>query len=126
MTDRSAIEETELDEIHSFAVALAKQAGQMLLDAVELRAGKTVREGHVEKESAVDLVTQTDQGTSEHDNDTKLIRYWASRCGSLHSFKHSRQVSYPRVCHISENFSVCRGQSQVPDLLISSGAQFLR
>lgn len=64
MADRSAIEETELDDIHSFAVALAKQAGQMLLDAVELRAGKTVREGHVEKESAVDLVTQTDEGQS--------------------------------------------------------------
>lgn len=61
MADRSAIEETELDKIHSFAIALAKQAGQMLLDAVELRAGKTVREGHVEKESAVDLVTQADE-----------------------------------------------------------------
>lgn len=65
MADRSAIEEAELDEIYSFAVALAKQAGQMLLDAVELRAGKTVRQGHVEKESAVDLVTQTDTGKSD-------------------------------------------------------------
>ena len=65
MDARSApIDETALAEIQRFAVQLAKDAGQMLLAAVELRAGKTVREGHVEKESAVDLVTQTDEGQS--------------------------------------------------------------
>lgn len=62
MAEHPAIDDAELAEIHDFAVQLAKDAGQMLLDAVELRAGKTVREGHVEKESAVDLVTQTDEG----------------------------------------------------------------
>lgn len=62
MGDRAAIQDTELAEIYSFAIQLAKDAGQMLLDAVDMRAGKTVREGHVEKESSVDLVTQTDEG----------------------------------------------------------------
>lgn len=70
--------ETELDEIYSFAIQLAKEAGQKLLDAVDARLGQTDNitgttagtatgggggaVGHVEKESAVDLVTETDEG----------------------------------------------------------------
>lgn len=67
--------ETELDEIYSFAIQLAKEAGQKLLDAVDARLGQTGTSttgttggggggavGHVEKESAVDLVTETDEG----------------------------------------------------------------
>lgn len=66
--------ETELDEIYSFAIQLAKEAGQKLLDAVDARLGQTSTGtgtttgggggavGHVEKESAVDLVTETDEG----------------------------------------------------------------
>jgi myo-inositol-1(or 4)-monophosphatase len=57
-----SISEAELDEIHAFAVQLAKDAGQMLLDAVEARSGKNGKAAHLEKESAVDLVTQTDEG----------------------------------------------------------------
>lgn len=62
MASNEPISETELDEIHAFAVQLAKDAGQMLLAAVDARSGKTGQAGHVEKESAVDLVTQTDEG----------------------------------------------------------------
>lgn len=63
--------ETELDEIYSFAIQLAKEAGQKLLDAVDARLGRASTGtttggggavGHVEKESAVDLVTETDEG----------------------------------------------------------------
>ncbi|SMQ47228.1 unnamed protein product [Zymoseptoria tritici ST99CH_3D7] len=55
------ISDAELDEIHAFAVQLAKDAGQMLLDAVDARMGKNGQATHEEKESAVDLVTQTDE-----------------------------------------------------------------
>lgn len=56
----------ELDEIYAFAVQLGKQAGEMLMDAARLRMGdeKASKEQieHVQKENAVDLVTETDEG----------------------------------------------------------------
>lgn len=72
-TTSTILTETELDEIYSFAIQLAKEAGQKLLDAVDARLGRTSTTtgtttggggavGHVEKESAVDLVTETDEG----------------------------------------------------------------
>lgn len=72
-TTSTILTETELDEIYSFAIQLAKEAGQKLLDAVDARLGRTSTitgtggggggaVGHVEKESAVDLVTETDEG----------------------------------------------------------------
>lgn len=78
-TISTILTETELDEIYSFAIQLAKEAGQKLLDAVDARLGQTSTGtgtttgtttggggggavGHVEKESAVDLVTETDEG----------------------------------------------------------------
>lgn len=70
-TTSTILTETELDEIYSFAIQLAKEAGQKLLDAVDARLGRTGTGtgtggggavGHVEKESAVDLVTETDEG----------------------------------------------------------------
>lgn len=62
MASQATLSETDLDEIHAFAVQLAKDAGKMLLEAVDARSGKNGQSGHVEKESAVDLVTQTDEG----------------------------------------------------------------
>lgn len=70
-TTSTILTETELDEIYSFAIQLAKEAGQKLLDAVDARLGQAsttgtttggAAVGHVEKESAVDLVTETDEG----------------------------------------------------------------
>lgn len=73
-TTSTILTETELDEIYSFAIQLAKEAGQKLLDAVDARLGRGSTGttgtttggggavGHVEKESAVDLVTETDEG----------------------------------------------------------------
>lgn len=72
-TTSTILTETELDEIYSFAIQLAKEAGQKLLDAVDARLGRASTitgtttggggaVGHVEKESAVDLVTETDEG----------------------------------------------------------------
>jgi hypothetical protein len=60
------ISRAELDEIYDFAVQLGKEAGQMLLDAAKLRMGDGAasreQKEHVEKENAVDLVTETDEG----------------------------------------------------------------
>lgn len=58
------LSDAQLEEIYAHATQLAKQAGEMLLDAVEARSGSSAGAGHVEKESAVDLVTQTDEGRS--------------------------------------------------------------
>ena len=51
-----------LDEVYEFAVQLGKEAGSMLAEAAQLRFGKGPRTNHLEKESSVDLVTQTDEG----------------------------------------------------------------
>lgn len=63
MTD---ISREELDEIHAFAVRLGKEAGKMLMDGARLRMGDAgvneEQKEHVQKENAVDLVTETDEG----------------------------------------------------------------
>ncbi|RAQ99532.1 inositol monophosphatase [Stemphylium lycopersici] len=55
----------ELDGIYAFAVQLGKQAGKMLMDAAQLRIdggdATTEEKEHVQKENAVDLVTETDE-----------------------------------------------------------------
>lgn len=55
----------ELDEIYTFAVELGKQAGKMLMEAAQLRirggGNRTEQKEHVQKENAVDLVTETDE-----------------------------------------------------------------
>jgi myo-inositol-1(or 4)-monophosphatase len=59
----SDISEEQLDEVYAFAVELGKQAGQMLMDVVNARiagGNASPNDAHVEKENAVDIVTQTD------------------------------------------------------------------
>ncbi|KAG9512528.1 inositol monophosphatase, partial [Aureobasidium melanogenum] len=54
-----------LKEIYDFAVQLAKDAGRMLMDGVEARCGNEstagVQQEQIEKDSSVDIVTQTDE-----------------------------------------------------------------
>ncbi|RYF47730.1 MAG: hypothetical protein EOO38_11580 [Cytophagaceae bacterium] len=61
----AAISQKELDDIYTFAVELGKQAGDMLMAAAQVRidGGNASAEQpeHVEKENAVDLVTETDE-----------------------------------------------------------------
>jgi myo-inositol-1(or 4)-monophosphatase len=61
----SEIPKEELDEIYEFAIGLGKQAGYMLRDAAQLRMdggnGTKAQQEHVQKENAVDLVTETDE-----------------------------------------------------------------
>jgi myo-inositol-1(or 4)-monophosphatase len=62
----SALSQEDLDGIYAFAVDLGKRAGQMLIDAAQIRidGGNATQEQkeHVQKENAVDLVTETDEG----------------------------------------------------------------
>ncbi|RMZ72412.1 inositol monophosphatase [Pyrenophora seminiperda CCB06] len=53
----------ELDEIYAFAVKLGRAAGKMLMDAAQKRmdGGSSQEKKHVQKENAVDLVTETDE-----------------------------------------------------------------
>ncbi|PLB43739.1 inositol monophosphatase [Aspergillus steynii IBT 23096] len=50
----------QLDEIYAFAVDLGRKAGQLLLDSIERRIGGG-DQSIEEKDSAVDIVTQTDE-----------------------------------------------------------------
>jgi myo-inositol-1(or 4)-monophosphatase len=65
----SDISREELDGIYAFAVELGKKAGKMLMDAAQLRMsgtwGSKQEKEHVQKENAVDLVTETDEGKSK-------------------------------------------------------------
>lgn len=60
----SSIGEKELEEIYAFAIQLGKDAGNLLLEAANLRMQGDGRKEQtsVEKASSVDLVTQTDEG----------------------------------------------------------------
>ena len=59
----SSLSEDELADIYAFALDVGKAAGQMLMDGIAKRcSGAGVQDALVEKESAVDLVTQTDEG----------------------------------------------------------------
>lgn len=55
----------DLDEVYDFALQLGKEAGSLLLTAAQSRyqGPSTRQENRFElKESAVDIVTQTDEG----------------------------------------------------------------
>lgn len=58
--------EVDLDGAHAFAVQLAKDAGSLLMKAAQARFDGSARSGNdfEEKESAVDIVTKTDEGRS--------------------------------------------------------------
>lgn len=63
----SQITDKELEEIYGFAVQLGKDAGKILMDRAQLRMTGPVQKEEqkfVEKENAVDIVTQTDTGMS--------------------------------------------------------------
>jgi myo-inositol-1(or 4)-monophosphatase len=62
----TTLSQEELDGIYAFAVDLGKRAGQMLTEAAQIRidGGNATPEHkeHLQKENAVDLVTETDEG----------------------------------------------------------------
>lgn len=59
------ISDKELNEIYAFAIKLGKDAGKILMDRAQLRMNgpaEVEERKFVEKENAVDIVTQTDTG----------------------------------------------------------------
>ncbi|KAK5744008.1 hypothetical protein LTR17_002346 [Elasticomyces elasticus] len=50
----------DLDAVHALALQLGKNAGKMLDDGWRLRVSGGAQAQQVEKDSAVDIVTQTD------------------------------------------------------------------
>jgi hypothetical protein len=61
------ISAAELQDIYKFAVQLGKDAGKILLEAIEIRRQGASDDGPdepAEKMNAVDIVTQTDHGKS--------------------------------------------------------------
>ncbi|KAK5702294.1 hypothetical protein LTR17_022439 [Elasticomyces elasticus] len=54
----------DLDAVHALALQLGKDAGKMLDDGWRLRVNGGAQAQHVEKDSAVDIVTQTDLAPS--------------------------------------------------------------
>ena len=58
------LSQDELDEIYAFAVDLGRKAGKLLMDRVEQRiyGGDGHSQSFEEKDNAVDIVTQTDEG----------------------------------------------------------------
>lgn len=92
-----------LKEIYDFAVQLAKDAGRILMDGVEARCGNeatpAVNQVQVEKDSSVDIVTQTDEGTwcsvvrprSSTDTNTR------NRCRGFCKGKNHGSISQPQV-----------------------------
>lgn len=59
----TTVSEQELDRIYAFAIQLGKDAGAMLQEVANARIGGRARTNSVEKASAVDIVTETDEGT---------------------------------------------------------------
>ena len=55
--------DVNLDEALPFAIQLAKDAGAILLSALDRRREHDASESDVEKVNAVDIVTQTDHGS---------------------------------------------------------------
>lgn len=69
------ITDKELEEIYSFAVQLGKDAGKILMDRAQLRMTGPVQKEEqkfVEKENAVDIVTQTDTGMLDFQFETLM------------------------------------------------------
>lgn len=68
----AALPRKDLDEIYAFAIHLGKSAGRMLQDAANLRMGAApnttphASSAPVEKENAVDLVTETDEAVESY------------------------------------------------------------
>lgn len=59
MDTERPMSDLDLDDIYRFAVQLGKDAGALLQSAAQARINGRTQSTHVEKESAVDLVTQT-------------------------------------------------------------------
>lgn len=90
------LSQDELDEIYAFAVDLGRKAGDLLMERVEQRiSGGNGPQTFEEKENAVDIVTQTDEGklreeSGAYRDQPRLTR--VTRRGGIHPKCHSEQI----------------------------------
>ena len=61
----ASLSQDQLDELYAFALQLGKDAGALLQQAANERIAGRARTKSVEKASAVDIVTETDEGMLE-------------------------------------------------------------
>jgi hypothetical protein len=101
MATRS-ITERELEEIYAFAVQLGKDAGRLLLEAAQSRFSDDgdSSQDFSEKDSAVDIVTKTDEGEPRSDITPCFVQTadLIDRRGILHQDIHRQEISRPCVC----------------------------
>jgi hypothetical protein len=97
----TTLSQAELDGIYAFAVDLGKRAGQMLTDAAQIRIDGSnatpEQKVHVQKENAVDLVTETDEGkciTEALDHHMSLTIF---RCRGIHKASDHGEVPVAQV-----------------------------
>ena len=57
--------DVDLDEVYNFALQLGKEAGALLYKATQDRINGTLQHNQIEKESAVDIVTQVDEDVEQ-------------------------------------------------------------
>lgn len=99
-----SLSQKELDEIYAFAVDLGRKAGQLLLNGVEERINGGGNGPVAEKDNAVDIVTQTDEGLHR----TLLSMDWAKCFLDVEGFiKTAILDKYPS--HKSDRTSPCFG-----------------
>lgn len=77
----------ELDEIYAFAIDLGRKAGKMLMGHAEQRisGSDALSQNFKEKDNAVDIVTQTDEGVLTHSNISTETDRKMHRRRSIHS-----------------------------------------
>ncbi|KAK1783214.1 qutG protein [Copromyces sp. CBS 386.78] len=97
------ITEAELDQIHAFAVQLGKDAGNLLMEAARSRFSSNnathderhTTQEYAEKDSAVDIVTQTDQDVEAFIKNAINTRYPSHHFIGEETYAKSSQPTRP-------------------------------
>ncbi|KZZ94289.1 inositol monophosphatase [Moelleriella libera RCEF 2490] len=115
-----------LSEIYDFAVQLGKDAGQLLLDAAWSRAPSTTAGGNsssssaqpvpVEKESSVDIVTETDHAVEAFIKDSIAAKY------PEHEYVRPHVATYRAVVRQDVCLTVCEAISFLGEETYSAGS----
>lgn len=94
------LDAAQLEEIYDFALGLGRNAGKILLDGVEKRCGEESGrwQGQEEKDSAVDIVTQTDLGILMASYPLSATRdLLPARCRGFREERDQHTISKPCV-----------------------------
>lgn len=98
----------QLDEVYQFALDLGKKAGQMLLDGMHSRmtgsdaphtgdANTSNNLAFTEKDNAVDIVTQVDEGQFSNDPDSIFLLNQVNRRGTIYPYSYPDEIPNTQV-----------------------------